>query len=934
MKSLLKALSWLIGIALIGVLALVVAVATLNPNDHKGWIIGKVQERTGRSLKLDGDIVVAFYPWLGVELNGVTVGNAPGFGNEPFLKFEHFKARVKLLPLLRDQYEVDTVRLHGAVANLARNKDGVTNWDDLVSKEPAEPKPLPLTGIVLGGVDIQKARLTWSDDATGTRYHVENLTVATGELTYGDPIALSLSLSGGANKPELNADLKLDGVMAYDLDAEKYSVKPLELSGVVRGKNIPGGGTKLAMAAAVDVNLDEASARISDLNLNVLDSEIQGSLTASGIDKPGPRIQADTTLEARDLAVLLKALEVEPLASQVAQISTRSISLKSVVDADTGRGDVDLSLSSKGMLGGTVNAAVKATNIQSDEPAIKGAAQWAGPDLPLLMRVIGQFQEKGKSGLARAGSELAGYPEKSFSLDVEFDADMKSGSVSVPKLDAKLLGASITGDVKTTNIRAESPGFKGRLDASGADLPILLLTAGELQGGKKSALAQYGRRLMTMSNRAFNIQAEFDADMKEGDIDLPVLSVQALGIDASGHLKADNMQSGSGTVKGHLAVSGEKMKELLRALEQKDLAEVLRSVQFEAGIDGSRSDLKLAPMALSAVLAGEQVGKTPVKVELNADTRINLDAESLQLSGLSLQGLGLDVKGNLNAGKILSAPEVSGDIRVAPFSLRQLMSQLNQKPPLTADPQVLRKVALQTQFAGSASSLNLSNLAMDLDDTRLLGSLAVSGAEKRMARFNIDIDQLDADRYLPPKDAQEGAKPVEAPAGEAPARLPVKLLRSVDVQGDLKIGKLKVSGARLSNVRMSLTGRDGKLAMDPIAAQLYQGSFAGNINLDVTGKLPKVTTNAKLQGVQAEPLLADVTGKASRLRGTANFSAALVAAGRNTDLMKQTVNGQMNFSLQNAAIKGYNLGKIMRQGKSLKDSFSLSVSENEETDLS
>ena len=213
MKALLKLVLGLIGFVIVLVVAVGVAVATLDPNKHKDWIAAKVQEETGRTLAIDGPIALEIYPWLGVQADGVTVGNAPGFGPEPFLKLGHVHARLKFLPLLREQYEIDTVQLHGAVLNLARNKDGVSNWADLVSAEPAESRPLPLTAIVLGGVDVQKAQINWADATTGARYTLKDLTATTGALTYGKPIELALSLNGSANQPAVDGDVKLDGAI-------------------------------------------------------------------------------------------------------------------------------------------------------------------------------------------------------------------------------------------------------------------------------------------------------------------------------------------------------------------------------------------------------------------------------------------------------------------------------------------------------------------------------------------------------------------------------------------------------------------------------------------------------------------------------------------------------------------------------------------------
>lgn len=941
MKALFKLVLGLLGLVFVAVLAVIVAVATLDPNQHKDWIIAKVEEKTGRTLALDGEIGLSLYPWLGVELNGLTLGNAAGFDAQPFLHLDHFKARIKLLPLLREQYEIDTVRIHGAALNLARNKDGVTNWADLAGGE-AEPKPLPLTAIVLGGVDIQKTQLTWSDASTDTRYEIRDLTVATGELTYGEPIKLSLALIGTANKPALDGDVKMNGVIAYDLDTEKYSIKPLELSGTLRGKNVPGGQTSLSVAAAVDVNMNDATASVSDLKLTALDTAVAGRLDAANIRSPRPAIKAALNVQGSDLALLFKVAEIEPLAGQLARVQERKFDLQTRLDADLERGDLDVPEFKANLLGAAIAGEIKAANIESTTPAVKGSLNAAGPDLPNLLQVAGQFQGGEHSFLSGLGQQLAKAPDQAFEIKTTFDADWKRGDLDVPALSLQLAGATLQGHIKAGSVQTPTPSLKGAVNAFGPDLPLFMRLTGRAQAGqaKDSPLVTYGKQLAAMPDKAFAIKAEFDGDLRTGNIDIPALSIQTLGVDVSGELKAKEMQSDAGSVAGRLAVSGEKMPELLRALKQPDLAEVLRSVKLEAGISGSRGDLSLKPMALQAVLASKEIRNSPVTVSLNADTRINLDAQSLQLDNFTVQGLGLNVRGDVKANKFKEAPEFSGQLAIAEFNLRQLMNQLKQKPPQTADAEVLKKVALKSQFSGARDSLSLNQLVLNLDDSNLQGNFSMSGTEKRTVRFGIEVDQFDADRYLPPEPA--GAAPPQQAAkkklklgnaASAAAKIPVELLRSLDIQGNFTIGKLTISNARLNNVKLTLSGKDGLLKLDPIAARLYQGQHSGNISMDATGKLPRLTINSKLHGIQAEPLLRDVMGEA-KLRGTGNFSAALVAAGADVETMKQTLNGQMSFRLEDAALKGVNFGKILRQGKSLKESFSLSVSESEETDLS
>jgi len=89
----------LIGL-LFGIIVLA-AVMYFDPNDHKDRIIAKVEEETGRQLKLEGDINLSYYPWLGLEVSGVTLGNAEGFGDAPFIHADVVALRIKTMPLLK-----------------------------------------------------------------------------------------------------------------------------------------------------------------------------------------------------------------------------------------------------------------------------------------------------------------------------------------------------------------------------------------------------------------------------------------------------------------------------------------------------------------------------------------------------------------------------------------------------------------------------------------------------------------------------------------------------------------------------------------------------------------------------------------------------------------------------------------------------------------
>ena len=68
MSKPLKILAIVLG-AVVGlfVIAAVAISLLFDPNDYKDTITSEVKARTGRTLTLEGDLGLTFFPWLGVE---------------------------------------------------------------------------------------------------------------------------------------------------------------------------------------------------------------------------------------------------------------------------------------------------------------------------------------------------------------------------------------------------------------------------------------------------------------------------------------------------------------------------------------------------------------------------------------------------------------------------------------------------------------------------------------------------------------------------------------------------------------------------------------------------------------------------------------------------------------------------------------------------
>ena len=114
------------------VVLLIIAAAIIIPlvvdlNDYKTEIETAVEEQTGRALKIEGELHISVFPWLGFSTGKLSLSNAFGFAEHPFAAIDEADIKVKLMPLFSKKVEISTVVLKGLALNLEKNEQGVSN---------------------------------------------------------------------------------------------------------------------------------------------------------------------------------------------------------------------------------------------------------------------------------------------------------------------------------------------------------------------------------------------------------------------------------------------------------------------------------------------------------------------------------------------------------------------------------------------------------------------------------------------------------------------------------------------------------------------------------------------------------------------------------------------------------------------------------------
>ena len=550
--------SLLVGVILLLVVAAIALPLLIDPNDFRDEISTLVEDRTGRKLQIDGEIGFSVFPWLGIELGAMQLGNAPDFGDQPFAGIDRADLKIKLLPLLRKQVEIKTIILHGLNVNLARDKSGKTNWDDLVSSGQKQTPPEPdqtkdessvaLNSLQVSGIEIRDARLSWNDHLNGVRYGVQNLDMETGALVPGQPFPIKLELDVDASEPAVRAHLNFISSITFDLERETYLLDNSRIGLSAQGEIIPGG--------KVDLNMD-------------------------------------------------------------------------------------------------------------------------------------------------------------------------------------------------------------------------------------------------------------------------------------------------------------------------------------AGI-------------------------------ISAD----LSTQQLKISNLKLQTLGTEIEAMISGKQIIDNPQFTGTLNIDQLNLRQLLNKLAIELPVTADPDVLQSVTMNAGFNATTESAEIRKLDIKLDDTTLKGNAGISNFSKPAIHFDLSIDSIDADRYLPPpsKESESATRTGTKKDLLLPDfDLPLEPLRELNLQGKLRLGKLRISGLHAADILLEVKAKDGQLELNPLSTALYQGKLNTRLTLDARQDQAKLKLQTKLSDLQAGSLLKDLMEN-DYISGKADVSIDIRGHGATFLQLRQTMNGKAAFSFQDGAVKGINLGQMLRKG--------------------
>jgi len=937
-----------VGFGLLNLVVLIIVVALVaplffDPNDYKDEIAEQVKARTGRDLSIVGDMSFSVLPWLGVSTGEIRLGNAPGFGEAPFATFDSADVRVKLMPLFSREVQMDTIHVRGLELNLARDASGNSNWDDLAAAgQPApdatsgaapaadgSPARGALAAFALGGVNIEDAQISYTDAVTGERISLTQVDLRTGEVALGEPVNASVSLRFA--HPQGSGRASASALLNYDLANGRYGAQGLEFEGEVDAAAL-GAGTASARLSGDLVYDDTArvlSGRKLAMALNAPPPPGSGIASAIALEADG-----DVDLRLAENAITSPALRVRvpglaiadmtisaQLASAVAgTIDTLRFALEGMraeAQISGGRfGETALPL----FVGGDVKLDLPAQSVQIDALQLEVADMKAGGELQLA-GFTGTPAISGKLAapafaldalLARLGVTLPDTRDPKALASAAFSAGFASDGkqLSLEPLQLELDGATLDGSARVASSGALAfdlavdrldvdrylpPAAKAAPPSAAGAIPVETIRGLDIDGRLRVGALRYAG--LGLSKVTLGIKA------KDSQLRLAPLQAELYGGRYDGDIRID--------ARGELPVM-----QLDEKLAKVDAAALLKALGVNTGVldlAGGRSDLALKAKVTSnasgqrvqasgVVLDGSIAGRSfkggAVPIGLRGDVAVDLAARNAVLDKVQLRFAELSTAADLRIGYAPGALGYAGTVNVTPFNVRALAARLSIPMPSTADAKTFTAVGGKATLDGSASGVKANSVALALDGSAITGSLAVQNFAAPAIAFDVDVDRINVDRYLPPSAQGKAATP-----GAAATALPVDLVRSLNLDGTLKVGALTVGGMKMSNVRLSASGKDGVLKMSPLAAALYGGRYEGNVTMDARAQVPRIALDETITGVQIGDLLKDVTGKAPVLTGATDLRAVLSASGGDTQTITRTLDGDVRFAIRNGTLE-------------------------------
>lgn len=363
------------------------------------------------------------------------------------------------------------------------------------------------------------------------------------------------------------------------------------------------------------------------------------------------------------------------------------------------------------------------------------------------------------------------------SADLTGDEDRRARVEIITALDLDLAEQRFAG----STIAVKVPAFT--FSGTAGDLTLTGSLSGDFPAGRYTLERMHGNGTMAGaagndSNFAFALNGALDADLEKQ-------TVRASPLEIAGSIGDDRL--------AFRWLTDLELSQRARTLTATSMSLALGDWQVDGDVTlhtntsprGVRGvlDLRVRGQWLAGSFAATESASVADGIDVRADMMADLD---LQASGYALRGR--------NAVVLRTTLNPAGD------AWRVNNLQLDARLADASFPDGALDVALSADAVIDSHGLGVrsDNLRATVGDSHIAGSVNVRGVDDPTVRIDLEVDALDADRFLLPA-ANASAQPM-------PVGVSIDALRALDLEGEVRVRKLKLKGVYMHDVRLTAGG--------------------------------------------------------------------------------------------------------------------------------
>jgi len=291
---------------------------------------------------------------------------------------------------------------------------------------------------------------------------------------------------------------------------------------------------------------------------------------------------------------------------------------------------------------------------------------------------------------------------------------------------------------------------------------------------------------------------------------------------------------------------------------------------------------------------------------------------------LQAAGATAAAKGNVADIRAMAGAEIALTAQIPDLSALSPLAQT----PLPALKSITFQASLTDVAGGLRNGATLHRIALNSPDADLAGDATFAlkprtslTATLASNHINLDAMQAAVDQAAAP---QPGTQPAAAPAQPAakPSQrgqsgrifsdqpIPFDLLRGADAELRLRIATLRSGEADYKAIATHVVLTSGRLAVDPLTADLPQGQLNAKVSVDASQPAPPVRVSLHASGLALKSILT-VLHQPSYASGNVEVYADLNGAGATPHAIAASLDGSLGLAMAGGTIDNRLLGSIL-----------------------